>query len=269
MSRFYLKSDVLYYNSPFAFAIICLHYKYYRFFMINHAIISFFQSVLRILCPLTCLALLVTLANAADDKMQDGSGEKKVSYYKDIRPIFQARCHGCHQPAKNKGDYDMTTYEHLLDGGEEGDAIIPRKPDTSFLMKQIAIIEGEAEMPRKRDPLKPEQIELIRLWIAQGAIYDTPENAKQRYGPEHLPVYTKPPIITSIDYSPDGELLAVAGFHEVLLHKADGSELVARLVGLSERIESVRFSPDGKLLAVTGGLPARMGEVFSEQIERS
>ena len=53
----------------------------------------------------------------------------------------------------------------------------------------------------------------------------------------------------------------MAGFHEVLLHKADGSGLVARLIGISERIESVRFSPDGKQLAVTGGKPARMGEV--------
>ena len=41
----------------------------------------------------------------------------------------------------------------------------------------------------------------------------------------------------------------------------DGAKLVARLVGLSERIESVRFSPDGTRLAVTGGLPGRMGEV--------
>ena len=45
--------------------------------------------------------------------------------------------------------------------------------------------------------------------------------------------------LTGIDYSPDGSLLAVSGYHEVLVHKADGSEIVARLVGLSERIESV------------------------------
>src|SRR5262249_61272733 len=43
--------------------------------------------------------------------------------------------------------------------------------------------------------------------------------------------------------------------------KADGSEFVGRLIGLSERIESLRFSPDGTRLAVSGGLPARMGEV--------
>ena len=92
-------------------------------------------------------------------------------------------------------------------------------------------------------------------------VNDTPESAKRHYDKEHPPVYSSPPVVTSLDFSPDGTLLAVAGYHEVLLHKADGSGLVARLVGMSERIESVRFSPDGKRLAVTGGLPARMGEV--------
>lgn len=77
----------------------------------------------------------------------------------------------------------------------------------------------------------------------------------------HPPVYRRLPVITALDYSPDGSLLAVAGHHEVLLHQSDGSRLVARLVGLSERIESVRFSPDGTLLAVAGGQPGRMGEI--------
>ncbi|NDD39357.1 MAG: WD40 repeat domain-containing protein, partial [Verrucomicrobia bacterium] len=76
------------------------------------------------------------------------------------------------------------------------------------------------------------------------------------------------PVVTSLDYSPDGKLLAVAGFHEVLLHQANGSGLVARLVGLSERIESVKFSPDGKRLAVAGGLPGRMGEVQIWDVEK-
>ena len=78
---------------------------------------------------------------------------------------------------------------------------------------------------------------------------------------DHPPEYTRLPVIPALAFSPDGSLLAVAGFHEVLLWKSDGTELVGRLVGLSERIESLAFSPDGKKLAVTGGRPARMGEV--------
>jgi WD40 repeat protein len=47
----------------------------------------------------------------------------------------------------------------------------------------------------------------------------------------------------------------------VLLHSADGAGLAARLVGLSERIQSMAFSPDGKMLAVAGGNPGIFGEV--------
>src|SRR6202011_1086682 len=70
-----------------------------------------------------------------------------------------------------------------------------------------------------------------------------------------------PPVVSALDYSPDGTLLAVSGFHEVLLHKSDGSGLVSRLIGLSERIQSLAFSPDGKLPAVAGGSPGRFGHV--------
>jgi len=193
-----------------------------------------------------------------------------VSYYRQLRPIFQAQCQGCHQPAKAKGGYVMTDFAKMLGEGDSGKkAVIPGKPEQSYLLTEITPNkDGEAEMPQGKAPLKPDEIALIRRWVAEGAKDDTPPNAVQRIDAEHPPTYKRPPVITSLDYSPDGNLLAVSGFHEVLLHKADGSGLVARLVGLSERIETVRFSPDGKFLAVAGGLPARMGEVQIWDVEK-
>ncbi len=192
-----------------------------------------------------------------------------ISYWRQIRPIFQASCQGCHQPARDKGGYVMTDFAKLLVGGDSGDkAIVPGKPDQSGLMLSITPKDGEAEMPKDKAPLTPDDRALIAKWIAEGALDDTPKNAVQRIDAQHPPVYQRPPVVTSLDFSPDGKLLAVAGFHEVLLHQADGSGLVARLVGLSERIESVRFSPDGKRLAVAGGLPARMGEVQIWDVEK-
>lgn len=197
------------------------------------------------------------LGDQTTDKAAD-----KVSYYSQIRPIFQAHCQGCHQPSKDGGDYVMTEFSSLLKGGESGDAaVVPGKPAGSYLVKLITPENGKAEMPKGKTPLTAAEIELVTRWITEGAKDDTPANAKVRYNKDNPPVYSRAPVITSLDYSPDGKYLAVAGFHEVLLHKADGSGLVARLVGVSERIESVRFSPDGKKLAVTGGLPSRMGEV--------
>ena len=216
---------------------------------------------------ITCVAW--TCAVFADDKKQASAPPEKISYYRHIRPIFQAHCQGCHQPAKARGDYVMTDYGRMVKGGASGQpAIVPGKPDQSYLLEMIIPANGKAKMPEGKPPLASPDIELIRTWIAQGAVDDTPTNARPRYDQDHPPIYTRPPVITSLDYSPDGKLLAVAGFHEVLLVDSDSGQLLARLIGLSERIQSIRFSPDGKSLAVSGGLPARMGEVQIWDVEK-
>ncbi len=210
----------------------------------------------------SCLVLLSAARVTASDESTEPAEPPLVSYYQDIRPIFQANCHGCHQPAKSKGRFVMTQFARLLAGGDGGEpAIVPGAPDSSLLVELITPIDGEAEMPDKGSPLKRAEIDLVRRWIAAGAIDDTPANAQPQYDLAHPPKYDSPPIVTALDYSADGLLLAVSGYHEVLIHDVERSTLVARLVGLSARIESIRFSPDGTKLAVTGGLPARMGEV--------
>jgi WD40 repeat protein/mono/diheme cytochrome c family protein len=185
-----------------------------------------------------------------------------ISYYKQIRPIFQGQCNGCHQPAKSKGDYVMTEFARLLKGGETTPAIEPGKPEASHLMEMITPdAKGKVEMPQKAEPLHETQVALIKRWITEGAKDDTPASAKVEYDMDRLPIYAHAPVVVSLDYSHDGKYLAVAGYHEVLLHKADGSGIAARFVGLSERIQKVAFSPDSTKLAVAGGSPGRMGEI--------
>lgn len=220
----------------------------------------------------TVLAIVAVLSTSLMAQEQGGEAAgPRVSYYRQIRPIFQAQCWGCHQPAQAKGKYVMTEFDKLLAGGESGEpAIVPGKPDESLLVDLITPLGDTAEMPKGKPPLKPEQIELIRRWIAQGAKDDTPATEKVRFDVNNPPVYTRPPIITSLDFSPDGSYLAIAGYHEVFLYRvrpAEGddshftTELAGRLIGMSPRIQKVAFSPDGKRLAVAAGKPARLGEV--------
>ena len=207
------------------------------------------------------LSLFLLVAGASLLAAETPSGP--LSFHRDIRPILQGACHGCHQPAKAGGGYIMTTHAALLKGGEdEGPGIVPGDPDASAVVRSICPdAEGAVAMPKKAEPLPPADVERIRRWIREGAVDDTPSNAIARHSPEHPPVYRRPPSIDALAWSPDGQWLAVTGFHEVLLHRADGSRPPQRLVGLSERLTSLRFSPDGKLLAAAGGLPARMGEL--------
>src|SRR3954470_4664463 len=200
-------------------------------------------------CVLLAITIIADEQPAASPKTSLPSDKSKaVSYHAAVLPILQANCQGCHQPAKASGKLDLTIFKNMLAGGESGSAaIVPGKPDDSYLLEQITPDDkGAAAMPLEKPPLSKSDIALIRQWIEQGAKDDTPPDTTPPIDAKHPPIYSGPPVITSIDWSPSGELLAVAGFHEVLLHKPDGTGLVARLVGMAERIESVRFSPDGK-----------------------
>ena len=212
--------------------------------------------------------ILITLGTVVSvygqDKKEPANKETgPVSYYKKIRPIFQQHCQGCHQPAKASGGFVMTSFADLLKKGDSGKTgIVPSHPEKSFLLDQLAAEKGKRPaMPPKGDTLTDAQVKLIARWVKEGAKDDTPAKAKVVVDMEHPPVYNLPPVISSVVYSPDGKYLAIAGYHEILLHKADGSGLEARLVGQSERISSLAFSPDGKYLAATGGSPGRFGEV--------
>ncbi len=215
-----------------------------------------------------CALAIASFASATNHQDSTSTGDtvekkKDVSFKTDIEPIFSRHCYGCHQGAKQLGSYMMTDFASLVAGGEtEQAAIVPGKPDESYLIEQITPVDGHAEMPDEPfKPLSEVEIDLIRRWIEEGAKNDSPEDSGPRYDSENPPVYAGAPAIPSIDVSPDGSLLAVAGFHEVLLLDAKTGEQKSRLVGMSPRINTVRFSPDGKRLAAVGGTLAVRGEV--------
>src|SRR5205085_960683 len=115
-------------------------------------------------------------------------------------------------------------------------------PEQSEVVAQVLPqADKPPRMPKNREPLSEAQVAVIRKWIAEGAKDDTPTSSLPVVDAAHPPVYELQPVVSALAYSPDGSLLAVSGYHEVLLYRADGSELLARLVGLSERIESIAF----------------------------
>jgi len=179
------------------------------------------------------------------------SAQTSPSYARDVRPVLQRNCEGCHQPAVKQGNLDLTKFSTLEKGGNRGPAIP--------LLIDYVTGKREPRMPMGGKPLAEDQVAILRQWIAAGAKDDTPAEASQSPAKPH--VYSQAPVINAVAFSPDGSLIAVSGYREVLLHKADGSGLIARLVGQSDRIHSILFSKDGKTLVAAGGTPARFGEV--------
>src|SRR5262249_12652968 len=103
-----------------------------------------------------------------------------VDFTRDIQPIFEAACYGCHGPKSARGQLRLDDRKSALKGGISGAAIIPGDAGKSLLMRRILGEGGEARMPMGGAPLKAAEIELIRKWINQGAVW--PEDGQSAIG---------------------------------------------------------------------------------------
>ena len=92
-------------------------------------------------------------------------------YAKHIYPVFDANCVACHGEGKVKANLRLDSYDRLMRGGEDGAVVIPGDPARSTLFKRITLPPDDKHfMPSEgKPPLKGEEIEWIKAWIAQGA----------------------------------------------------------------------------------------------------
>jgi hypothetical protein len=102
---------------------------------------------------------------------------EKIDFNSQIQPILSENCYACHGPdtAKVESGLRLDTREDALKGGESGKAIVPGDPGKSLIIERITHQDPDDVMPppEKKERLKPEQVQLIRQWIAEGAEWGT------------------------------------------------------------------------------------------------
>jgi hypothetical protein len=100
------------------------------------------------------------------------AGETTIDFARDIAPILEFNCVECHRADKIKGELRMDTHDWLLKGGDAGPAVVAGKPDESLVMERVLLPADDSDvMPPEGGPLKPQEIELLRKWIAAGAAW--------------------------------------------------------------------------------------------------
>jgi len=144
------------------------------------------------------VAAVVLLAAAAPPK-------KPVDFERDVRPIFAKSCVRCHGPKKAEGGLALDTKARAFTGGDGGAVIVPGKSAESRLFRYVAGLDEENVMPPDGGELSPEQVEVVRAWIDQGAAWpETAAEAKAaaKTGPDHWS-FKKPvrPATPTVKYS--------------------------------------------------------------------
>ena len=124
---------------------------------------------------LSHLTILSTILATSVLHAESGS---KVSFNKDIRPIFINKCTKCHGGAKADGDLSLIYRSEALGIGKSGKTIIvPGKPDESELYRRIVTDDLDDKMPLQQGehadaPLTKKQTDTIKRWIEQGAQWE-------------------------------------------------------------------------------------------------
>jgi uncharacterized membrane protein len=91
-----------------------------------------------------------------------------------VEPILEAKCMGCHNSRKAKGELVMDTKELLMKGGKNGKLWDTTKTDLGLLMRRIHLPEDEKEhMPPEGKPqLTDEESAILYEWIKSGPVFD-------------------------------------------------------------------------------------------------
>ena len=147
------------------------------------------RTMKRLLC-LFCFAFSLYLLPRV-------TAQTQIDFKRDIEPILAASCNQCHGAKKASGQLRLDLKAAAMKGGISGAVIIPGNSKQSRLLTRILGEGGEKQMPLGGEALPAAQVELIRKWIDQGAVWPESDAAAGRRsdGANELPkhwAYAKP-----------------------------------------------------------------------------
>ena len=105
--------------------------------------------------------------------------ETRVSFSREVEPIFQSRCSVCHGPQQQMNGLRLDRREDALRGSYSGLVILPGNSADSKLIHMVAgLLQGEGKiMPPVGDGLTEKEIGILRAWIDQGAEWSVADGA--------------------------------------------------------------------------------------------
>ena len=102
-----------------------------------------------------------------------GRSDHEVHFSRDVRPILNQNCMPCHGGVRQKNSVSFLFQEEALGTGKSGKrTIVPGRPDESELIARVTSSDPEVRMPYHVARLSPQQIDVLRNWIKQGAKWE-------------------------------------------------------------------------------------------------
>ncbi len=98
-----------------------------------------------------------------------GTQVRASDFDRSFAAVVTRNCLSCHNASEHKGGLDLTRRQSVLQGGDSGAALVPGKPDDSFLIERVA--EGSMPPAKKGRRLSAEEVGRLRDWVRSGATW--------------------------------------------------------------------------------------------------
>jgi WD40 repeat protein len=234
---------------------------------------------MRLLLSLVLIAVLPALVSAQEKNTKSVQPiavvklerTTPVLYDKEIEPILVNKCAVCHSDSIKEGKLDLGSYEGLMKGGKRGAAIVPGKSGDSLLVKLVGRTEKKIMPPKGEEPLTPEELALLKLWIDQGAKAPASKRERPKVIVAGPPANVHP--VLGVAISPDKKFVAASRGNQIHIYDAASGKYLRSLRDAQltappptppssgggrggplkaahlSMVEALAYSPDGKTLA--------------------
>lgn len=120
-----------------------------------------------------------------------------VDFSHQVVPILRKHCAECHTGNKKKGGLSMNDRAALLEGGEDGKAVVPGHPNEGALLEALTTTDKDKQMPPKGARVSAEEIAVLKGWITEGVSWEPGFTFKKaNYEPPLKPrVVPLPPVV--------------------------------------------------------------------------
>ena len=105
------------------------------------------------------------------------AAERQVVFTREVRPILSRNCFQCHGPDNQNRQMGLRLDIPEGFAGDRGafggPVVVPGNAEESLLFQRITAEADNFRMPRDREALTADDVETIRLWINQGADWES------------------------------------------------------------------------------------------------
>lgn len=186
--------------------------------------------------------------------------ETTVDFQRDVYPILQAHCVGCHTADDASGGLDMDSFQAFAKGGEHGPAFTAGVPDSSRMFRMAAGLMEPVMPPEGEEPLDEEQLAILKKWIEEGAVGPEGDAPPRQLQTPDIPAAPNDQLpITALAIADDGQQVAFGQYEQIEIRDAAGSGVLKTIRHPDGKVNALAFDRAGERLLVAGGVSGLRG----------